>query len=142
MSVMLALPCAASRRASLYFTQSTRTFYVRSTDNVSILKLNPFAACGMLAAMDDYIKDDTAAAFWGAVVAELRARRAGMLDGPHSVAALARRIGVSRARLANRMLEPTPLRVRGDWPSVEAVARAFKPRPAPAFDVAAFGVTQ
>lgn len=86
--------------------------------------------------MEEHIKDDAAAAFWAAVLEELRTRRAGALDGPHSVAALARRIGVSRPRLANRMSEATPLRVYGDWPSVEAVVDAFAPRPAPVLDVA------
>ena len=84
--------------------------------------------------MEEHIKDESAAAFWTAVREELRKRRDGALDGPHSVAALARRIGVSRPRLANRMAEDTPLRVHGEWPSVEAVVAAFEPRPAPPFE--------
>lgn len=83
--------------------------------------------------MEEHIKDNIAASFWSAVLEELRARRDGAFDGPHSVAALARRIGVSRPRLANRMSEDTPLRIHGEWPSVEAVVAAFTPRPAPPF---------
>lgn len=84
--------------------------------------------------MDEHIKDDVLRGLWAAVRGTLADREHDLAAGPRNVSQLARRMGVDRSRLAHRMREVGPMRIRGPWPSVEAIAEGLNvdgadPRP-------------